>query len=110
MLELNVKGVLPLDALTAEQMKPGPLSPACVALAGKRSISRIRDGFHLVFSSCFTMDDWKSYLRGKLPLGEMQPVQMCRSVPQVWEVMSKGLPKDGTDDALSEMDRLADML
>ena len=47
---------------------------------------------------------------GKLPLGELMPVQMCRSIQQVAEVMRDGLPKDKMDDDLSEMDRLADML
>jgi len=44
------------------------------------------------------------------PLGEVQPVQMSRSIQQLAEVMRDGIPADGTDDALSEMDRLADML
>ena len=38
------------------------------------------------------------------------PVQMSRSIQQLAEVMRDGIPADGTDDALSEMDRLADML
>ena len=57
------------------------------------------------------MDDWKGYLRGKIPMGELQPVQMCASLEQVAEVMQNGLPKGANlDDDLSEMDRLADML
>ena len=35
---------------------------------------------------------------------------MSRSIQQLAEVMRDGIPADGTDDALSEMDRLADML
>ena len=53
----------------------------------------IRDGFHFAFTSCFNMDDWKPYLRGKIPMGELQPVQMCSSLKQVGEVMKSGLPK-----------------
>ena len=43
-------------------------------------------------------------------LNKVQPVQMSRSIQQLAEVMRDGIPADGTDDALSEMDRLADML
>ena len=100
-----------ISTLTSS-VERGPLSDECRAILRPKDGTnvRIRDGFHLVFSSCFEMNTWKNFLRGKLPLGEVQPVQMSRSIQQLAEVMRDGIPADGTDDALSEMDRLADML
>ena len=44
-------------------------------------------------------------------LGAVQPVQVCRSHQQVADVMRLGVDVEANlDDALSEMDRLADML
>ena len=56
------------------------------------------------------MNNWKRYLRGKLPFGELQPVQGGGTLMQVAHVMKEGLPKDTMDDDLGKMDRLADML
>ena len=61
-------------------------------------------------SSAFTANNWKRFLRGKIPMGEVQPVQMCSSLRQVMQVMKHGLPDDTTDADLDALDRLADML
>ena len=52
------------------------------------------------------------YMRGKLPLGELQPVQVCGlSKQHVAKVMKEGIATGATmEDQLSELDRLADML
>jgi hypothetical protein len=70
----------------------------------------LQEGYHLCFISAFDMNNWKRCLRGKLPFGELQPVQVCGTLMQVAHVMKEGLPKDTMDDDLGKMDRLADML
>lgn len=113
MMQLNMKS-LPLDALRATVMQPGPLHKDAHGLLtkadGPPERYRVHEGFHLVFTSCFHSNNWKQFLRGKLPFGELQPVQMCRSIQQVAVVMKDGLPADNSMDALSAMDALADML
>ena len=74
------------------------------------AILSLQEGYHLCFISAFDMNNWKRYLRGKLPFGELQPVQVCGTLKQVAHVMKEGLPKDTMDDDLGKMDRLADML
>ena len=110
MLGLNSIGM----AFNGASMRPGPATEDAKKLLKKKDrpdTFTIHDNFQFVFTSCFNMDDWKGYLRGKIPMGELQPVQMCASLEQVAEVMQNGLPKGANlDDDLSEMDRLADML
>jgi len=106
---------LPNTFWTAENMTPGcTLTDDHLKLLKKHKYDTSRfamfEGFHLVFASCFSTDDWKQFLRCKLPLGEMQPVQVCHSIQQVADVIRFGLLANETDTALSEMDRLADML
>lgn len=116
MLELSIKDVLPCDIWTAANMSPGKLSADTKKILRKQDGDperfAIREGFHLVLTSCFSMHNWKDYFRGRLPIGEVQPVQMCRSIQQVADVMRNPalIPKDTMSDDLDAMDRLADML
>ena len=51
--------------------------------------------------------------RSKMPVGEMQPVQVCSSRSQVAKVLlDGGVPSaaKALDDDLAALDRLADML
>ena len=69
--------------------------------------------FQLVLLSAFSMHTWRNNLRGKVPVHQLQPVQVCSSLSQVAFVLRdprRGCPEDSMDDALSLMDRLADML
>ena len=114
MMQWNVKGVLPCYSLTAACHRPGKLEPDALPLLrqadGSPERFTISEGYHLVMISAFTANNWKSFLRGKIPMGEVQPVQMCSSLAQVMHVMKHGLPDDTTDDDLAALDRLADML
>ena len=87
MLSMNLKGVLPVDFFTAANLKPGRLHASCHPLLrakdGKAETFEIRPGFHLVLCTCFNKDQWREYLRGKIPMGEVQPVQVCKSTAQV---------------------------
>ena len=116
MLELNVKDVLPTEIWTAANLTPGcKLTDAHKGMIKTAKLDpkkfRMADGFHICFTSCFSMNDWKEFMRGKMPMGAVQPVQVCRSHQQVADVMRLGVEVEANlDDALSEMDRLADML
>lgn len=76
----------------------------------RSSAASSQEGYQLCFLSAFDMNNWKRYLRGKLPMGELQPIQVCETLMQVAQVMKEGLPKDTMDEDLDKMDRLADML
>ena len=106
--------VLPAFAFTAASMQPGPISMEAAAMLrprdGTADSFKVQDGFHLIVISAFDMNGWKRYLRGKIPIGEFQPVQTCSTLIQVAAVMKDGLPRDTTDDDLDKMDRLGDML
>ena len=56
------------------------------------------------------MDNWKTYLRGKVPMGAVQPVQTCGSLAQVAKVMEDGIAADQLDSELASLDALADQL
>ena len=59
------------------------------------------------------MHTFRSNMRGKLPIGDLQPVQVCTSLSQVAAVLRdprKACPEESADDALAAMDALADML
>ena len=52
-------------------------------------------------------------MRGKLPLGYVQPVQVCKSLAQVRAVLrdpEKACKKDDVDADMASLDALADML
>jgi len=111
----DTKGKLVLEVFTDENMSPTEsLNEYQKALLTKKDGDpakfRIREGFQLVITSGFNKDNWKTYLRGKLPLGELQPVQVCRSIMQVDSVLKHGLPKDDSEDAFAKMNALADKL
>lgn len=116
LLDLNLPGILEAEAFTATSLAPGkPTKEAAKLLLNakpKKEPERfvIRDDFHLVFTSQFHQDNWKQYMRGKLPLGEVQPVQMCASLGQVVDVMHNGVQTEDMDKAISAMDALADLL
>ena len=44
------------------------------------------EGYSLVITSCFNMNDYHDYLRSKLPLQYMQPVQVMPTLAEVAEV------------------------
>jgi hypothetical protein len=105
---------LPLDFLLPENAAAGPLQPALhkmVQPPAEPSNFTVVEGYRLVVTSCFDMNSYYGYLRAKLPLQHMQPIQVLKSLTEVAEVLEYGLPKSSEeDDAFAEMDRLADML
>ena len=104
---------LPLDFLLPENAAAGPLQPVLhkmVQPPAKPSNFTVVEGYRLVVTSCFDMDSYHGYLRSKLPLQHMQPIQVMTNLSEVAEVLEYGLPKSDDDDAFAEMDRLADML
>lgn len=66
--------------------------------------------FRLVITSQFHMDNFRQFLRSKLPLHWMQPVQYCDTLLDVCKVLENGLPADNSDDVFDEMERLANAL
>ena len=106
---------LPLDFLLPENAAAGPLQPVLhkmVQPPAKPSNFTVVEGYRLVVTSCFDMDSYHGYLRSKLPLQHMQPIQVMKNLSEVAEVLEYGLPAKSTDDddAFAEMDRLAEML
>lgn len=125
-LEWNQRRLLPLELLDAEVVQPGPLIPelhgmveASAKATGKAlgppAAFSIQPGFQLVLCSEFHLHSFPRFLNGKLPLGLLQPVQVCKSLVQVAAVLrdpAKAVPDEQAkiDDALEKMDALADML
>ena len=114
MLGWSKPTVLPSSSWKEACHRPGQVHNDAAAMLrpkdGPIETFKIQPGYHLCFVSAFDMNNWKRYLRGKLPLGELQPVQVCGTLMQVAKVMKEGLPKDTMDDDLDQLDRLADML
>ena len=55
----------------------------------------------------------RRWMVGALPLGEIMPVQMCRNLYQLGDVVINGLKDpqaDNFEEEMDAMDRLADML
>lgn len=82
-LQYNLADVLPVDVFDAQLLTPGqPLHPSlhCMlrdsAHAATAATFQIANGFALVFVSAFSMHTFRESLRGKLPLGYVQPVQV----------------------------------
>jgi hypothetical protein len=104
---------LPIDFLTPEGKQPGPLPPflhRMVQPPQKAQDVQIDAAYDLVVTSCFNMDDYHSFLRSKIPLQYMQPIQVMPTLAEVAEVLRDGLPKSEDDDVFAEMDRLANLL
>merc|ERR1719453_458221 len=108
MLSFNLSGVLPLEFL--QHHAAGPLDAEFAKEFGVDPATRVVEGFQLVLTSCFTMDTYQQYFKAKLPLREVQPIQVMQTLEEVSAVLADGLPKDEMDDALAELDRLADLL
>ena len=49
----------------------------------------ICEGFSVVISSCFTMENYSEYLRAKLPLQYMQPIQVRSSWGRALRIRSR---------------------
>ena len=118
-LTYNLPAILPFQLWRHEFLKPGPLHEDLHpmlsegAYKGKEASFSIANGFHLVVTSAFSMHTFRANLRGKLPIGNFQPVQVCSSLSQVAAVLRdprKACPETSVDDAMAAMDALADML
>ena len=46
-------------------------------------MTRIKEGFEIIFISNYHMHNYATYLRGRVPLQWIQPVQVCRSQPRL---------------------------
>merc|ERR1712110_130184 len=107
----NKKDLLPVDFLMPELMEPGALCTELQPMArsaGKADKVSITSGFFIAVTSCMHMDNYKAVLRAKLPLHEMQPIQVLPGWVEVVETLLFGLRVLNLDDELDEMDRLAD--
>ena len=74
---------------------------------------KIAFGFQLIFISSYSMQTYRTNLRGHLRLDKLQPCQCVGSLSQCSGVLRdpmKFCPSDSADEAMSLMDRLADML
>lgn len=105
---------LPLEFLTPDAGKPGPLLKELHGMVQKPrdpAKFRVSDGYALVITSCFNMNDYHEFLRAKLPLQYMQVVQVMPTLAEVAQVLKDGgLPKSEDDDVFAEMERLANLL
>uniref|UniRef100_A0A7S4B813 Uncharacterized protein n=1 Tax=Chrysotila carterae TaxID=13221 RepID=A0A7S4B813_CHRCT len=70
----------------------------------------VSEGYCVVVTSCFNMNSYAQYLRNKLPLKDVQPIQVVQTSEKCALVLKSGLDIEDVDDALDEMDRLADLL
>jgi hypothetical protein len=80
---------------------------------GASSSITIAEGFQMIITSDFSMHTFRNYLRGKLPLGNVAPVQVCTSLSQVAAVLrdpDDACPADNMRKSMAIMDDLADML
>ena len=128
-LAWNAPQLLPVDFLDPSQSKPGEALSADIrrALAGNakgrnaaKSAGPTKDdfvapGFALVLTSDYSMHTYQKWLKGRLPLGLTQAMQVCASRSEVAAVLrdpSKAVPdEDAKNDAkMQAMDALADML
>lgn len=118
-LTYNIRDVLPYDVFDAQLLAPGPLPESLHAMldgvttAGPPDGFQIAEGFQLVLISDFSMHTFRGHLRGKLPLGNLQPVQVCSGLSQVAAVLRRpreACPEDDIDGALAKMDAIADGL
>jgi len=112
MFTWNKKGVLPIDWLDPEMMVPGRLPPELQPMAASsgQGDKQIAHGYFVAVTSCMHMDNFKDVLRAKLPLHNMQPIQVLPGWVEVVETLLFGLRVLNLDDELDEMDRLADLL
>ena len=76
---------------------------------GKPSKFVVKHGFHLVLISSHSMHSYAHNMRGRLSLGYLQPVQVCKSLTQVAAVLrdpKKACPDENVEDAMAKMDAL----
>lgn len=116
----NLKGILPLDFLDPANKTAGelPMDLQCMAQSyandtQRPPMTRIKEGFEIIFISNYHMHNYATYLRGRVPLQWIQPVQVCRSRAQVAAVLrdpKTAVPDDGLEEATAKMDALADLL
>lgn len=114
------KAILPNDFWTAGHHQSGGKLAAelhpMVSSAGRGDPARfeVREGYHLILCTMLKSGQWRNLLRGKLPIGELQPIQLCPGLVQIQTAMQQyeetGGAQDDVDAALAAMDSLADML
>jgi len=112
MLSLNLNGLLCPALFDPMTFKAGPVSTLLdeMELRSRLSGGEVSEGYCVVVTSCFNMNSYAQYLRNKLPLKDVQPIQVVQTSEKCALVLKSGLDIEDVDDALDEMDRLADLL
>jgi len=111
MLNWNLKGVLPITFIDPACAEPGDMAADLQEILPPNDCDfKVAEGYQLIVSSCFTMNTYKTYFRAKLPLQNLQPVQVMGSYEKVAAVLKDGLEIDEMDEKLDMISQLADAL
>jgi len=111
MLLWHLPDILPLEFFElSHKIQPGSRLPKELEHMHPDMPVTVEEKYLLAVTSCLDMNSYHSLLSSKLPLANFQPIQVVEDYQAVLDVLQNGLDTQNLDDALSELDRLADML